>query len=64
MLWGIISVMQLITTMTLFNVQFPANAAMFINLILQIANLNLIPTDTINSHIFNFTPGNIPNANF
>lgn len=64
MLWGIISVMQLISTMPLFNVQFPANADMFINLILQIANLNLIPTNTINSKIFNFTPGISPNAYF
>ena len=43
MLWGMISVMQIIVHMPLLNVHFPANAIFFYRLIIDITSFNLIP---------------------
>jgi hypothetical protein len=43
MLWGMISVMQLIVHMPLLNVQFPENAKFFYSLIIEISSFDIIP---------------------
>jgi hypothetical protein len=64
MLWSMINVMQLIVKMPLLNITFPQNAATFYNFINEISSFNLIPTDKLDSAIFNFTDPEMKDPNF
>jgi len=59
-----INVLQLITSLPLLNIAFPANAANFYSLLSNLANFNLIPTGTINSYIFSFDNSAEPSPAF
>jgi hypothetical protein len=50
-----INVLQIIIHMPLYNIYFPANAMMFYGLIMDIANLNVIPSDWVSVDLFTFT---------
>lgn len=64
MLWSMINVMQLIVKMPLLNITFPQNAATFYTFINEISSFNLIPTDKLDSAIFNFTDPEMQDPNF
>jgi hypothetical protein len=64
MLWSMINVMQLIVKMPLLNITFPQNAATFYNFINEISSFNLIPTEKLDSAIFNFTDPEMKDPNF
>jgi hypothetical protein len=64
LLWGLINVLQLITSLPLLNIEFPANAANFYGVLSNLANFNLIPTGTINSYVFSFVNSAEPNLAF
>ena len=48
----------------LFNVSIPGNAATFYGFLMQIASLDIIPTDFIYNDIFGWTPSEPINENF
>ena len=50
-----INVMQIIVSLPLLNLQFPANALLFYNFIVGIANFNIIPTDQLQALMFQIT---------
>ena len=50
-----INVLQLIVSMPLFNINFPLNAVLFNNLIVDISNFNIIPISAIEAKIFHFS---------
>ena len=56
--------MQLIVKMPLLNITFPQNAATFYNFISEISSFDLIPTDKIDSVLFNFTDTEMEDSNF
>lgn len=45
-LWGMINTLQLIVHFPLFRLKFPANAQFMYQIIIDIANFQLIPEDT------------------
>lgn len=47
-----INVMQLIVNMPLMNVQFPPNAVVFYALVVDISNLDFVPTDWLKDRLF------------
>ena len=53
LLWGMLNVIQLIVSMPLINVSFPANTSMFYSLIMNMAQFNLLPSVQINKSLFN-----------
>jgi hypothetical protein len=55
MLWGMVNVMQLIIKLPLLNITFPQNAATFYTFLSDMAAFDILPMDTINAKIFNFT---------
>ena len=55
MLWGMVNVMQLVVKFPIMNITFPQNAGTFYTLINDVANFDIIPTDTIKKKIFDFT---------
>ena len=55
MLWGMINVMQLIVKFPILNVTFPSNAGSFYTLINDVANFDIIPTESIKNSIFSFS---------
>ena len=50
--------------MPLFNITFPQNAAKFYTILSTVANFDLLPTDTINDYLFNFTKMDEDDLNF
>jgi DNA-directed RNA polymerase delta subunit len=59
-----INVMQLIVKMPLLNITFPQNAVTFYKFINEISSFNLIPTEKLDSMIFNFTDPEMQDPNF
>ena len=51
-LFSMVKSQQLIILMVLFNIQFPANAAVFYNFLMQIASFDLIPMAGIYDYLF------------
>ena len=51
---GTLNVMQLMLNMPLVSVNFPANTLIFYKAMIDLANLNILPYDTINQRIFRF----------
>ena len=45
--WGLINAMQFVTYFPLLNVAYPENAKMWYDMMLQIANFGVIPTDQL-----------------
>ena len=50
-----INVMQLIVSMPLLNINFPQNAVLFYNLIVDISNFDIFPVSAIETKIFHFS---------
>ena len=49
LLWGLIHALQLVTHLPLLNVRFPDTTKVYYEAMLQIATLDLIPTDELES---------------
>ncbi|CDW81605.1 UNKNOWN [Stylonychia lemnae] len=60
MLWGMVNVLQLIINMPLMNVSFPMNAVFFYNLLMDMANFDLLPSKEIESGVFEFEDSTTP----
>eukprot|EP00347_Sterkiella_histriomuscorum_P019592 403341040 len=54
LLWGMINVLQLIINMPLMNVDFPMNAIYFYTLLMDMANFDLLPSQEVESNMFEF----------
>lgn len=54
MMWGIINGIQLMAYMPLFFVKVPANATLFIQMLLELSSFELLPTDLFNDFLFFF----------
>ena len=54
LLWGLINAIQLIVYLPLFNLAFPANVYTYFNILIEIANFDLIPGEAIVGSIFTF----------
>ena len=52
LLWGLINVMQLIVLLPLYNLAFPANAALFYSFLRELSNFEILPVDLINNAIY------------
>ena len=50
-LWGLLHCMQIISHFALVNITMPANADFLYKLIIQIATLNIVPTDEVTDKI-------------
>ena len=66
LLWSMLNVVQLIINMPLMNVNFPSNAILFYNLLMTMAQFNILPSNSINQQVFNIDTAtmqadNIPN---
>lgn len=60
LLWGMINVLQLIINMPLMNVSFPVNSIFFYNLLMAMANFNILPSSSIESNMFTFAADPVP----
>ena len=58
--WGMIHVVQIISHTALFNVQYPGNAIVFFNFLVNIANYQLFDVSPIQNIVFNFTQDDTP----
>ena len=54
MVWGMISVLQMILNMPLMNVNFPSNVIIFYNVLLGIASLEILPAGYLDDFTFTF----------
>eukprot|EP00347_Sterkiella_histriomuscorum_P009028 403342805 len=64
MLWGMINTVQMIVHMPLINIDFPANTMLFYSLLFEISNFQLVPSDDINTQIFDFSETEDTQQNF
>ena len=55
-----IHVVQIISHTALFNVQYPGNAIVFFNFLVNIANYQLFDVSPIQNIVFNFTQDDTP----
>jgi hypothetical protein len=52
LLWGLVNALQLIVTLPLFNLDFPANALTLFSFLANLASFQVFPTDKL---LFFFT---------
>lgn len=59
LLWALVNVMQLLLVMPLINVNFPVNAATFYGYLIDIANFDILPVETINHAMYKFSENEV-----
>jgi hypothetical protein len=57
--WALLNVMQLLLIMPLINVNFPVNAATFYGYLIDIANFDILPIESINQAIYKFSDNEV-----
>ena len=62
-LWGMINALQLMVNLPLMNVNFPANAIFFYTLLMNMANLDVLPINGLEGVLFTFEEYSFP-SNF
>ena len=54
LLWGMVNTLQLIVHMPLINIGIPGNASYFLQILITIANFEILPSEYLLGKIFNF----------
>ena len=63
-MWGLINSLQIVVSMPLLSLSFPANVQLMFSLIIQIATFSLFSTVSMDQKLFNFSPDVPLNGNF